>query len=170
MKRSLICLGCLIGLLMLPAFSYADNLDHVDWDAFSKNLATAMKSDNPGLQQSAMCMMIQYGDNLNIKRDTVFDIVRIFRSDENKNVRLLAMIALYKIEDPWGMDYLKRHNRFESEKRIQTLCCCAVNTYYAKMDSLKHPSETVLVQAEQKVVEDFYTQATETIQLDEFGF
>ncbi len=170
MKRLTIILGCLVALL-LSGVTVANDLDNVDWAAFSKNLAVAMKSDNPGLQQSAMCMMIQYGAELDIKRDTVFDIVRIFRSDENKNVRLLAMMALYKIEDPWGMDYLKRHRRFERERKIQQLCTCAVKTYYAKLDSLKHPvMETELVKAENNVLDAYFVNASKTINLEEFGF
>ena len=138
----------------------------VDWKAFSANLTKALKSDNPGLQQSAMCMMVQYGNNLDISRDTVFDIVRIFRTDKDENVRLLAMMALYKIEDPWAMDYLKRHRRFEKKDRVKRLCCCAVQSYYAKMKSSKN--ETILASATHEVIENHNVKSAEQIESEQY--
>ena len=129
--------------------------DNVDWESFSKNLTAALKSDNSGLQQSAMCMIIQYADNVKVPRDAIFEIVKVFRSHDNENVRLLALVALYKTQDPWAMDYLQRHRRYEQESRIKKLCCCAVNTYYAKMDSLKaEKAEKILAQTQEKLVKD----------------
>ena len=157
----------LVLMLMMSAPLWADK--NVDWKAFSKNLAEAIKSENPGLQQSAMCMMVQYGDKLDIDRDIIFDIVHIFRVDKEENVRLLAMMALYKLEDPWAMDFLKRHRKFEKQERIHRLCCCAVQTYYAKMDSIKNEG-AILVSAENQVVEMHAAKAKENIEVEQYGF
>lgn len=112
----------------------------VNWDAFSKNLVRAIQHGNEGLQQSAMCMIIRYGDNLNVK-DARFDIVRIFRSHKNPKVRQLALVALYKIQDPWAMYFLSRNIRFEKDEAIKKLNCCIVNAYNAKKEAAKqHPA------------------------------
>ena len=168
MKRTSYLLGVLLIILVL--LSSASFAKEVNWKMFADNLAVAMRSDNRGLQQSAMCMMIQYSDFLQMDRATVFDIVRIFRDDKDENVRLLAMVTLYKIEDPWAMDFLKRHRNFEEQSRIQKLCCCAVRSYYAKLDSIKtKTTDDILAKAEEDVVSQFSSAAGDYFQLDEYG-
>ncbi|MBN1481882.1 hypothetical protein EH223_06035 [candidate division KSB1 bacterium] len=160
---SLIISECVIGAPKVP--------QNVDWQAFSENLAKAIKSDNKGLQQSAMCMIIRYAENLSIPRDAIFEVVRVFRSDGDTNVRLLALVTLHRAEDPWAMDYLKRHRLFEKENRIKKLCCCAVRTYYAKRDSLKaDKTEQILAQKTHEVLESYSAQAAGMLNLDEYGF
>jgi hypothetical protein len=168
MKRTSIYPKLLIVVIILMMTTPVWAESNVDWNAFSKNLQNAMFSENPGLQQSAMCMMVQYGSSLNIDRGTVFEIVRVFRSHKNENVRLLAMMALYNVEDSWAMDYLKRHNSFEKQGRVKRLCHCAVQTYYAKMDSIKN--STILVNAENRVIAMHSAKADKDIDLEQFGF
>ncbi|MBN1559094.1 hypothetical protein JW998_02510 [candidate division KSB1 bacterium] len=166
MKASFILAIVLFSLFAIGATATAAE---IDWDAFSKNLIVALKSDNPGLQQSAMCMIIQYADNLTIPRSAVFDIVKVFRSDKNDNVRLLALVTLHKIEDPWAMDFLRRHRQFERQTRVKQLCCCAVNTYYAKKDSLKaEKQEKILVQAQNELLKE-HVAAAGTMEI-QYGF
>lgn len=162
-------------LLLLAAFSIllSGSLfgGDVDWNAFSANLTKALKSDNEGLQQSAMCMVIRYADNVEIPRDAVFDIVKVFRCAEDRNERMLALVTLHKIEDPWAMDFLKRHRRFEKEERLKQLCCCSVNTYYAKQDSLKsEKTEKILAEATDQVINDFNADTAQHFELSEYGF
>jgi hypothetical protein len=143
---------------------------HVDWDAFSENLSKAINSYNQVLKQSAMCMIIRYGDNLTIPRSTVFEIVRAFRTENEKNARLLALVTLHKIEDPWAMDFLKRHRRFEKEDRVKQLCCCCVSTYYAKQDSIKsQKTEKILVDATNDVLEQHFASAADMLNIQQYG-
>jgi hypothetical protein len=115
-------------------------------------------------------MIIRYGDNLTIPRATVFEIVRAFRTEKEKNARLLALVTLHKIEDPWAMDFLKRHRRFEKEERVKQLCCCCVRTYYAKQDSLKlEKTRGILVDAENDVLNEFYASAADQLNIQQYG-
>ncbi len=142
MKRSTrFSLAALIaGALLFGAAANAQERT-VNWDAFSKNLVRAIQEGNEGLQQSAMCMIIRYGDYLHVK-DARFDIVRIFRSHKNPKVRQLALVTLYKIQDPWAMYFLSRNIRFEKDEAIKKLNCCIVNAYNAKKEAAKqHPEE-----------------------------
>lgn len=161
----------LVSMLFSTQIFAEQETESVDWEAFSANLSKAIKSDNAGLQQSAMCMVIRYAENLAIPRDAVFEIVRVFRGDKNENVRLLALVTLHKVEDPWAMDFLRRHRRFEKEARVRKLCNCAVRVYYAKMDSLKaEKTEEILVKATDDLLDQYYATAAEHINLQDYGF
>lgn len=171
MKTKLFILTVSLCALLMSGTLLAAPNPNVNWDVFSKNLVKAINSDNEGLKESAMCMIIRYGDNLDIPRSTVFEIVKTFRSDKDKNVRLLALVTLHKIEDPWAMDFLKRHRRFEKEERIQQLCCCCVNTYYAKQDSIKsEKTQKILANAEDDVLDQFYASAADQLNIQQYGF
>lgn len=137
MKRFIsILLASFVVLLLLCNTSYGQEPQNVNWEAFGKNLVKAIQSDNEGLQQSAMCMIIRYADYLNVK-DARFDIVRIFRSHKNPRVRQLAMVTLYQMKDGWAMYFLKRNIKFEKDECILKQNCCIVNAYYAEKEAAK---------------------------------
>lgn len=170
MKTKVLFLVVILASFVLSGSAVAVPQPDVNWDAFSKNLSKAILSENEGLQQSAMCMIIRYAENLQIPRSTVFEIVRAFRTEQDKNVRLLALVTLHKIEDPWAMDFLKRHRRFEKEERVKQLCCCCVSTYYAKQDSIRlEKTRGILVDAETDVLNQFYANAAEQLNIQQYG-
>jgi hypothetical protein len=160
----------LLAIVVLCLTGAAISAEQVNWQAFSDNLAVAVCSDNPGLRNSALGMIIQYADNLKFERGTIFDIVRVFRDDKDVNVRLLAMVALYKTEDSWAMDFLKRHSAFETNPRIQKICCCAVKTYYSKMDSVRTASEKMLVENSNSTVEEEPANTAAVLTIQQNGF
>ena len=99
-----------------------------NWDAFSANLTLAVQSDNAGVQQSALRQIIYYEGKLNMK-EAIFDIVSIFRNNADTKVRHLALVALYKTQDPWAMDFLKRHLEFEGDETIHKLNLNVIKDY-----------------------------------------
>ena len=137
-------LGFALVLVITFSFSVANaQTQDVNWEAFSKNLVKALKSDNEGLQLSAMGMIVRYGDQLDVD-EAVFDIVRVFRLHDNSRVRILAMVTLHKMQNEWAMYYLKRNMEFESDECVKKQCCRIVNTYYAnlqKQNELKTETE-----------------------------
>jgi len=104
----------------------------VNWEAFSVNIVKAIKSDNPGLQQSAMQRIIRYADKLDVN-DAVYDIANIFRFDNNPRVRRLAMVTLSSIDTDKSMEYLSKYLKYEEETSIKKQACCII----ALHDSLK---------------------------------
>ncbi len=114
-------------LLIMAVMSQATLLmaqeREVNWKAFSVNLTKAIKSDNPGLQQSAMQRIIRYADKLEVD-NAVYDIANIFRFDKNPRVRRMAMVTLSSINSDKSMDYLSRYLKFEEDKAIQKQACC----------------------------------------------
>ena len=89
------------------------------WDTFSDNLEKALACGHEGVQQGALRMIIFYGDNLTISRAAVHEAVRIYRDHEDDRLRRMAVVALGKIQDPWGLDMLKRSVRFEESPSVR---------------------------------------------------
>jgi hypothetical protein len=135
MKRSTIFSLMLVAIVSVFLWStgYAQ-VQSVDWDVFGKNLVKAIQNDNEGLQQSAMQMIIRYGENLNVK-SAAFDVVHIFRTEKDPKVRHLAMVALYYMQNDRAMYFLKRNIQFEEDEFILKHNCCLVNAYYAQKET-----------------------------------
>ncbi len=141
MRNSIKNSGALIVILILLLSSniFAEK-GKVNWEAFSKNLIVALKSNHPGLQESAMQRVIQYTDNLDVT-DGVYDIALIFRFDNNPQMRRLAMVTLSKINSDNSLNYLCQYLKYEDNPSIRRQCCCIIRDYYVskkpdKMDEL----------------------------------
>lgn len=121
-----------IMLLSVCVFGFAtanaQTKANVNWDLFSENLVHALKSDNAGLRHSAMQLVIRHGENLNV-RDALFDVVHIFRSNKDRNVRLLALAAISKMNSNWAMYFLKRSLKFEKDPVVQRHVLAHVTEY-----------------------------------------
>jgi hypothetical protein len=105
--------------------------DEVDWETFSKNLVKALQSDNDGLMLSAALMIVQYGEQLDVK-DAVFDVMRIFRNDPNPKVRQLALVTLTHMKSDWAMEFLKREIQFEKDPVIKKQLIAVTSESYQK--------------------------------------
>jgi hypothetical protein len=99
--------------------------------AFSKNLIKALKSGNPGLQQSAMQMVIRYGSLLDVK-EAEFDVMRIFRSDKSQGTRLLALMALIDMDSKWAVGFLRTQVEFEKDPMIKKQLTLLTSDSYQK--------------------------------------
>lgn len=95
------------------------------WDAFSDRLVEALASDNTSLQQSALRLVIQYGDKLDV-RDGVFDVVRMYRDGSDKQLRRMAVVALVHMDSEWAIDFLKRSAAFEKNETLRRTIVAAV--------------------------------------------
>jgi hypothetical protein len=102
--------------------------NQVNWNAFSKNLVKAISSDNEGLQRSAMRLIIHHAENVNVDQ-AVFDLVRIYRSNKNEKVRQMVVVALYRIQNKWAMDFLKHDLKFEDSPVLQKQILYCLNEY-----------------------------------------
>ena len=94
-------------------------VSRAEWDTFSDNLEQALACGHEGVQQGALRMIIFYGNNLAISRAGVHEAVRIYRDHEDDRLRRMAVIALGKIQDSWGLDMLKRSARFEKSPSVR---------------------------------------------------
>ena len=112
-------LGYLLVLLIsLSSFAFSNVNEKVDWSLFSNNLEKSLKSENLGVRLSAMQMIIRYSDKIDVSKG-VYDVMREFRNNDDQNVRKLALITLYKMQNDWAIDFLKRQYRFEDNSDIK---------------------------------------------------
>jgi len=93
-------------------------VSQADWDAFSKNLVNALKSDHDGLREAAMRFVIQYGDRVNVKA-AVFDVMRIYRNHDNQNLRRMAVVALGQMNSDWAISFLRLSVEYESSDALR---------------------------------------------------
>ena len=99
---------------------------NIDWDRLSENLVHAIQSDNPGVQQAAMRLVIQYADKVDVT-DAVNDLMYIYRYSDNTKERQLALVTLHKIGNEYAMDFAKRNMKFETDEKILKIsnaCLC----------------------------------------------
>ncbi|RMI17089.1 MAG: hypothetical protein D6681_03750 [Calditrichaeota bacterium] len=115
-SRAAWCSLLVVASLTLPLSMVSAN--EANWKAFSKNLVVALQSDNPGLQQSAMQLVIEHGDRVDVKA-AVFHVMRVFRHHPDRQVRLLALAALTRMNSSWASGFLKRHIQFEGDPVIR---------------------------------------------------
>lgn len=118
MRKNSIKFGALIFVVILMLALQTAQSSDLNWNAFSKNLVKALKSGNTGLQQSAMQKVVLYGSQLNVK-EAEFDVMRIFRSDQNQGIRLLALMALVHMDSNWAIGFLKTQIEFEEDPFIK---------------------------------------------------
>ncbi len=126
MKR-LSLLSALLLVLAVPVRADPPDLtppppdaDETVWVQFGENLVVALKSDNDGLKISALQHIAAHGERLDVS-DARFEMVRLFRDNKDKRVRMMALAALSKAHDAWIADFLYRSARFESDAHMASL-------------------------------------------------
>ncbi|MDZ4698948.1 MAG: HEAT repeat domain-containing protein [Rhodothermales bacterium] len=102
-----------------PAHQDLITLSIQDWRAYGERLAAALTSSTEGMTQSALQRLIQYGDFMPATRQTVMEVVTIYRNNEDDRVRRMAVVALGKLGDDWSMAYLKRAVHFEKNPEVR---------------------------------------------------
>jgi hypothetical protein len=107
---------------LLSSFAFADSpKSQVDWTLFGDNLQTSLKSGNIGVKLSAMQLIIEYSADLNVAgTEAVYEVMREFRNNADQSIRKLSLITLYKMNNDWAIDFLKRHHKFEENKEIKS--------------------------------------------------
>jgi len=116
MKKFALFSMCVFVLLFFTSSSFAQKDEQ--WFAFSVNLIEALKSNNEGLQISAMQLVIKHADKVWV-HEAAYDIYQIFCNNENPRVRQLALVTLYKIQNRWALECLCKDVKKETNPIIQ---------------------------------------------------
>ncbi|NBC16346.1 MAG: hypothetical protein GVY18_03410 [Bacteroidetes bacterium] len=103
--------------LVDPALT-TTNLATVDWAAFSTNLVNALATDNDGLQQSAMQLIIKYRERVDVHRAR-FDVMRLYRDHDDDRVRRMAVVTLGAMDNNWALGFLARSVTFEDDPAVR---------------------------------------------------
>ena len=116
MKKFALFSMCVFVLLFFTSSSFAQKDEQ--WFAFSVNLIEALKSNNEGLQISAMQLVIKHADKVWV-HEAAYDIYQIFCNNENPRVRQLALVTLYKIQNRWALECLCKDVKKETNPIIK---------------------------------------------------
>jgi predicted negative regulator of RcsB-dependent stress response len=112
-------IGLIILMISLTCVTFGSDLTQKD-SAIIKgeiNLLIALNSDNYGLKASAAQIL---GD---IKCEkAVIPLMRILKSSKDENLRIVAALSLYKIQNPRGMFAVQQAIKFDDSKRVRKLC------------------------------------------------
>lgn len=100
------------------------------WEAFSKNLVVALKSEHDGLKVAAMGMVIRYSDQVKVN-DAVFDVMSIYRTHDDPNMRRMALVALGEMNNDWAIGFLERAVQFEKSDMLRRTIKAVVAEYHA---------------------------------------
>ena len=117
MKKYL--LGLAVIMVLFTGESFANNLTKKD-SAIMKgeiNLLIALNSNNYGLRTSAAQVL---GDIKSEK--AVIPLMRILKSSGDENLRIVAALSLYKIQNPRGLFAVRQAVKFDESTRVRKLC------------------------------------------------
>jgi hypothetical protein len=117
MKKYL--LGLVVTLVLLSGESFASSLTNKDSAIMKgeKNLLIALNNDNYGLKSSAIQIL---GDIKSNK--AVIPLMRILKSSDDENLRIIAAHSLYRIQSPMGMFAVRQAIRFDESGRVRKVC------------------------------------------------
>ena len=117
MKKYL--LGFVVTLVLLTGDSFASSLTKKDSAIMrgEKNLMIGLNADNYGLKSSAAQIL---GDIKSQK--AVIPLMKILKSSDDDNLRIIAALSLYKIQNPMGMFAVRQAIRFDESDRVRKIC------------------------------------------------
>jgi hypothetical protein len=106
-------------------------LTEAQWGHFSKTLVEALHTQHDGLNEAAMRLIIQYGDQLDVNAG-VYDVMRIYRDHEDVSMRRMAVVALGQMNNRWAIRFLQRSTQFEKSPNVKKTIKAVVADYYAQ--------------------------------------
>lgn len=126
MKKLVVILSFVLMLSSLvPAF--AGNVKpklEKNKDLIEQNLLIGLQSENEGLRISSAYMLGEVKSDL-----AVIPLLRILKSDNDENARIVAALSLFKIGDARGIYAIKKGMDFDSSERVRELCKKFYYTY-----------------------------------------
>jgi len=131
MNRRMIIYTALIAFLAFGLSSVSASEREIDWKLVSKNLVKALASENDGLRQSAMVLIVRHSDKLRVN-DAVYDVMHIYRTHKNERVKQLALATLHKMQSKWAMGFLRMDLKFQESERLRRMVLAILQDYEAK--------------------------------------
>ncbi len=103
-----------------------------DWKAYSTKLEEALASHHDGLKFSALRMIIQYGEYMEMSPLAVFDVMRIYRNHDNEQARRMAVVTLGHMKNDWAIAFLQRSLKFEKTDCIKHTMQATIVDYHVR--------------------------------------
>ena len=120
MFRSIVTIAALLLFFFVTTSSAFDrsslNNPSIRKDAIT-NLLIGLQSDNFGLRTSSAFMLGEVK-----AEEAVLPLMRMLRTEESEDARIVAALALYKIDNPKGIFAVSQAKRFDNSERVRKMC------------------------------------------------
>ncbi|GAB4294491.1 MAG: hypothetical protein Kow0098_16060 [Ignavibacteriaceae bacterium] len=114
--------------LVLPEDTYNRAVD---------NLLKGLASDNLGLKVSSAYLLGEFESD-----KAVIPLLKVLHSEKNVEARVIAALSLYKIGDSRGIYAIKQAIRYDTSKRVNSLC---EKFYFAYLSKENRQEEIVAI-------------------------
>ncbi len=109
--------GLILFVMTAYGFDNSDINDTKTKKAAVTNLLIGLQSDNYGLKTSSAFMLGE------IKaEEAVIPLMRMLRNEKHEDGRIVAALALFKINDPRGVFAVKQAIKFDDSERVRKMC------------------------------------------------
>jgi HEAT repeat protein len=99
---------------------------------FLANLSVAIQAENLGLRKSAVYLAGLYSLN-----EVVPALVSQLEKENNSDVKILIALALYRMEDPIGMEAVEKLYKNDSNVRVKRMSKAIVDEFRNKFAQLE---------------------------------
>ncbi len=82
-----------------------------------ENLLNGLQNDNYGLKTSSAFMLGEIR-----AEEAVYPLMKMLKTDDCEESRIVAALALYKIGNPKGLFAVKQATRFDNSERVKKMC------------------------------------------------
>lgn len=100
------------------------------WLQCSEQVIAALKSKDDTHQQAALSLIIKYGDYVDAEA-AVYEVADLILKHPNDNVRVLAVTALGRMNNAWGLSFLQRMVKMETAPRVRRTMLAVLTASFA---------------------------------------
>jgi hypothetical protein len=118
-KPASVLTGLLLFIFVMTSYGFGDSeiSNPETKKAAVKNLLMGLNSENCGLRMSSAFILGE------IKaEEAVIPLMHMLRTEECEDFRIVAALALYKINNPKGIFAIKQAIRFDDSERVRKMC------------------------------------------------
>ena len=115
-----------VSLIIFSAFAENHQVDKIK-DSAVESLIMGVNSDNFGLRTSAAYML----GELKCEKG-VIPLMRMLKSEEREDARIVAALALLKIGNAKGIFAIKQAIKFDDSERVRRLCANFYHSFLEK--------------------------------------
>ena len=107
-------------------------LTPAQWRSFEQNVAAGIRSENAGVQESALGQITKFGEFMDFTRDDVITVVRLYRDAGAFRNRQMAITAIGSMNDRWGIEFLDMLSATETSDQLKRSMKAIVDAYWEK--------------------------------------
>lgn len=128
MKTRIIAICFLIVTLSITSFGFVVPVpakkSNVNRDLVITNLMNGINSGNQGLRMSSAYFLGEFKSD-----EAVIPLMKILKSDENEESRIMSALSLLKIGDSRGIFAIKQAIQFDESERVRKMCSIFYQDY-----------------------------------------